>query len=162
MDAVIKLNTFQTSYRKAIELSKVAGIVWLLQTVFKMDKYERKQAHLRSYPNGSVGKTVANVLDEHGLRLIPKFESHDLKHVLLGYEMTPEDEVKMQAFMLGNGNYTIPCFLFLSLGLLMPEIWKELVTEYRRGQKIKSIKYLTLDNCAGCDLAELKRVYGLM
>ncbi len=155
------LNDFQINYRKVIELSKVAGIVWFLQTIFNMDNYERKQEVLRNFPNGSVGKSIANILDENGLRLIPKFESHDLKHLLLGYSMTPEDEVKMQAFLFGNGNWTLPCLSFLSLGLLMPEIWQDLIKAYKKGKNTKSIHHLTLGNCASFDLNELRKNYEL-
>lgn len=150
------LNVFQTSYRRAIELSKVAGIVWLLQATHDMRKYQAKKERLRALPTGTIGRSIAGLLDENQLDLIPRFESHDLKHVLLGYGMTPEDEIRMQAFLLGNGNHSLACLLFLSFGLLMPEIWPALRAEFRKGRNTASISHLTLENAAHRSVWELR------
>ncbi|HYE55154.1 MAG TPA: hypothetical protein VD996_09935 [Chitinophagaceae bacterium] len=53
-------------------------------------------------PEGTLGKDIADCLQKHRLRLVPKFESHDLKHVVLNFQMTPADEIRMQAFMMGK------------------------------------------------------------
>lgn len=100
------------------------------------------------------------MLDSKGYKLIPKFENHDLKHIILDYEMTMQDEIKMQAYLVGNGNLTLPCLIFLSLGLFYPTIWKDLLTEFIHGQLTNSIHFLTLDNCMSKDLNEIKNEYG--
>ena len=73
------------------------------------------------YADGTLGKDIANCLEKNNLRFVPNYESHDLKHVLLDFKMTPVDEIRMQAFMLGNGNYSIPGFaIFIFGALLLP------------------------------------------
>jgi len=119
-----------------------------------------KLNHLRTLESGTVGREVAEMLDSKQYRLIPKFENHDLKHIVLGYEMTMKDEIKMQAYLIGNGNFTLPCLLFLSLGILYPKTWKSLLREYRNGKISKSIHFLTLENCMERQLKEIKSEYG--
>ena len=76
------------------------------------------------------------MLDSKQYRLIPKFENHDLKHLVLDYEMTMKDEIRMQAFMFGNGNYTIPCFAILGFGaILLPDLWSTFYQDYKKGRK---------------------------
>ena len=83
---------------------------------------EQKVDELRKLSEGTFGNDIAKCLDDHKLRLVPGYESHDLKHVLLDFKMTPVDEIRMQAFMLGNGNYTLPCFAILTFGaVLLPD-----------------------------------------
>jgi hypothetical protein len=74
--------------------------------------------------------------------------------------MTMQDEIKMQAYLVGNGNTTFPCLIFLSLGLFYPATWRGLANEYRQGQKTNSIHFLTLDNCMDRPLIEIQNEYG--
>lgn len=140
-----------------VKISKVDGIVWLLQNTHDMTKYRAKLTSLSKLPTGTVGRELALLLYENRMELIPKFEDHDLKHLLLEYEMNPVDEIKMQAFLLGNGNYTLPCVLFLSLGLFMPTYWSAFKQEYKRGRRAKSVLHLTIENCSFKNLMNLKR-----
>lgn len=103
---------------------------------------------------------MANLLDDQGFQLIPKFPNHDLKHVVLEYEMKMEDEIKMQAYLVGNGNYTWPCLLFLSLGLFRPRIWKELFIHYKQGQNSQSIFNLNLEDIMEVSIDEIRAEFG--
>lgn len=143
------------------EIQITGFTVWILQMLFDMKPYLEKHNQMRSMQPNTVGRAVAELLDQNNFKLIPKFENHDLKHLILGYNMTIEDEVRMQAFLVGNGNYTIPCLIFLSLGLFMPELWKELIVEYKKGERTKSIYYLTLDNSMNRSIYELQKEYRL-
>lgn len=100
------------------------------------------------------------MLDSKQYRLIPKFENHDLKHIILDYEMTMKDEIRMQAYLIGNGNFTFPCLMFFSLGIFYPAIWRGLFKEYQDGKTSKSIHFLTLDNCKELQLIDIKNEYG--
>lgn len=136
------------------------GTIWILEKIYGSTTSTPKLNQLRALKNGTVGKEIANLLDNLGYRLIPKFENHDLKHVILEYEMTMKDAIRMQAYLVGNGNFTLPCLIFLSLGLFYPSIWLDLPNEYKTGKKSKSIHYLTLDNCMNFDLFETRNEYG--
>jgi hypothetical protein len=140
---------------------KLTGwIIWILEQLHGTSTLETKLSKLRTLENGTVGKEVATMLDNKGYRLIPKFENHDLKHIVLDYEMTMKDEIKMQAYLIGNGNKTLPCLIFLSLGIFYPSIWKNLIHEYKQGKNTESIHYLTLEDCEKKSLKEIKNIYG--
>lgn len=136
------------------------GIIWLLEKTNSTEPLGIKLTHLRTLEEGTVGREVANMLDERNYRLIPKFENHDLKHVILQYEMTMIDEIKMQAYLIGNGNSTFPCLLFFALGLFYPSTWSSLYNEYCCGKRMKSIHLLTLDDCKNECLIKIRNEFG--
>ncbi|MDQ6530162.1 hypothetical protein [Flavobacterium sp. LHD-85] len=146
--------------RKSKDIKVTGGIIWLLELIHGKNYLTPKLNHLRTLQYGTVGREVAEMLDNKQYRLIPKFENHDLKHVILEYEMTMKDEIRMQAYLIGNGNFTFPCLLFFSLGIFYPSIWKDLLSEYQTGKASKSIHFLTLDNCMELKLADVKNEYG--
>ena len=147
-------------FEKIRSLKLTGGIIWTLEKIYGSTTLDSKLTHLRTLQKGTVGREIAIVLDDRGYKLIPKFENHDLKHIILDYDMTMKDEIRMQAYLVGNGNLTLPCLIFLSLGLFYPTIWKDLPTEFLQGQKMKSIHFLTLDNCMDKDLNEVKNEFG--
>ncbi len=146
------------SHFKSLRLT--GWTIWALEKIYTSTSLESKLVHLRTLETGTVGREIAEMLDKKNYRLIPKFENHDLKHIILEYEMTMKDEIRMQAYLVGNGNYTLPCLIFLSLGLFYPTIWKDLPGEFKQGKKTNSIHLLTLNNCMDKSLAEIKEVYG--
>ncbi|NQX86801.1 MAG: hypothetical protein HRT67_13025 [Flavobacteriaceae bacterium] len=98
------MNLFQKITRSIIKIS-FGTSVSIIEYFSKMDKYHQQVDKLRKLESVTLGKEIAKCLDKYKLTLVPKYESHDLKHVLLDYKMTAEDEIRMQAFMIGNGNY---------------------------------------------------------
>lgn len=147
-------------FKKLKNLKITGGIIWLLELIHGKDYLVPKLNHLRTLQLGTVGREVAEMLDNKKYRLIPKFENHDLKHIILDYEMTMKDEIRMQAYLIGNGNLTFPCLIFFSLGVFYPVIWKDLLKEYQTGKTSKSIHFLTLDNCMELQLKDVKSEYG--
>ncbi|MFH7005761.1 hypothetical protein [Flavobacterium bizetiae] len=147
-------------FRQLKNLKITGGIIWLLELIHGKDYLAPKLNYLRTLQLGTVGREVAEMLDNKKYRLIPKFENHDLKHIILDYEMTMKDEIKMQAYLIGNGNLTFPCLIFFSLGVFYPVIWKDLSKEYQTGKVSKSIHFLTLDNCMELQLKDVKSEYG--
>ena len=122
-----------------------------------MDKYHKQVAELRNLKNGTLGKEMANCLDNHNLTLVPQYESHDLKHVLLDYKMTAEDEIRMQAFMIGNGNYSIPSFtIFIFGAILLPDLWQTFYSDFKKGKKTIGISGWTIGKYANRNLIELR------
>ena len=57
---------------------------------------------LLEFPNESVGYQLGHFLRQNDFSFIPKFENHDLFHVLLGYGLTVADEVRMQCCLAGR------------------------------------------------------------
>jgi hypothetical protein len=143
---------------KSIKLT--GWTILVLEKFYGSSSLESKLLHLKTLQNGTVGREIAEMLDSKKYRLIPKFENHDLKHIILDYDMTIKDEILMQAYLVGNGNYTLPCLFFLSLGLFYPTIWKNLPAEFKQGKATNSIYFLTLDNCMDKSLTDVKKIYG--
>ncbi|HEY6161220.1 MAG TPA: hypothetical protein VI112_08355 [Bacteroidia bacterium] len=95
---------------------------------------------LRKFPEGTLGRDLATLLDRQGYRLLRNYEHHDAKHVLLGYSMDEEGEVRMQFFFLGNRRYSFPVISTVLAGIvLMPDKWKSFCREFRRGRSVPEI-----------------------
>lgn len=133
--------------------------VWLIEFLFGTNKLKTKVEALNKLAEGTLGKEIAQCLKEHQLNLVPGYESHDLKHVLLGYEMTPLDEIRMQAFMLGNGNWSIPSLtIFLYGAILLPHKWSIFRLDFIKGRRAIPIKHWTIEAYAEWQLNELQEL----
>lgn len=152
------MNIFQHLTRRIIKNSFHLS-VWTIEQFHDIAIYEQKARQLQELPNGTLGKDIANCLEKNNLRLVPNFESHDLKHVLLNFKMTPVDEIRMQAFMLGNGNYSIPSFaIFIFGALLLPDLWTTFYKDYKNGLNSKPVKTWTIEEYAHCQTSTLRQI----
>jgi hypothetical protein len=150
------MNILQKIARKIIKQSFDLSVS-TIEFFSKMEPYKRKVLELKKLENGTLGKEIAECLDEHNLTLVPKYKSHDLKHVLLNYEMTAEDEIRMQAFMVGNGNYSIPSFAILIFGaILLPDLWRTFYSDFKKGRKSIRISEWSIEKYANRNLNELR------
>ncbi|AZQ63938.1 hypothetical protein EI427_17415 [Flammeovirga pectinis] len=132
--------------------------VWLIEQFHDMKAYEKQIDNLRHLEEGTLGREIADCLDRHNLKLVPRFESHDLKHSLLGYEMTPVDEIRMQSFMIGNGNISLPSVVIFLFGfILLPHKWYQLLKDFQLGLNSKPIKDWTIEKYAGKDIHQLRK-----
>jgi hypothetical protein len=131
--------------------------VWIIERFNNITPCKWKVDKLRKLPEGTLGRDIAKCLDDHNLTLVPNYESHDLKHVLLNFQMTPVDEIRMQAFMLGNGNYSPPCFAILTFGLiLLPRKWSTFYKDFQRGRKSLPISSFSIDDYSEHQTSELR------
>ena len=131
--------------------------VLTIEQFHDMKVYEDKVNALRHFAAGTLGKDVAGCLDKNNLKLVPGYESHDLKHVLLDYKMTPVDEIRMQAFMIGNGNISIPSIAIFIYGfLLLPHKWNQFFEDFKLGLFSTSIKTWTMQHFADRQTKELR------
>ena len=147
---------------KIIELhrTKLTGSsIWLLKKIYGKEQLNSRLRQLRELKPGTVGREMADMLDRKQYRLIPKFEDHDLKHIVLGFEMTRMDEIRMQAYLVGNGNRTLPCIMFLSIAIIYPRLWSDLILQYQKGKIRRSIFHLRLDDCLYRSLEDVKAEY---
>ena len=142
-----KIPYLQSVIEILIDKVKTYGVIKPLQFLYPSEPYDRKLAYMRSLPPKTIGYDLAKMLDEKGLKLIPNFENHDLNHLVLNYGMDTESELCMQAYLLGNGNMKGYCILFLSSGLLLPNLWKTLYIHFKKGQRNPSISTLSFENC---------------
>lgn len=95
---------------------------------------------LEQLPAGTTGQALLRLLDRHQLQLLPHYEKHDIKHVLLGYPPTEEGEVCLQSFMLGNRHYSFPVLASVVFGLLtMPEHHRAMRCAWQRGRRTQAL-----------------------
>lgn len=121
------------------------------------EKQVLKEQALAAMPHGTLGYEIFTCLTGNRVKLIKGFESHDLKHVVLDYKMTPLDEIRMQAFMLGNGNITFPCMAILLFGmLLLPSKWHLFLKDFRLGRRSVAISAWTIEHYAHKNLQHLR------
>jgi hypothetical protein len=133
--------------------------VWTIEQFHDISVYEQKVKQLHSLPEGTLGKDIAKCLETNGLRLVPKYESHDLKHVLLDFKMTPVDEIRLQAFMIGNGNLSIPSFaIFIFGALFLPDLWTTFYRDFVNGRSSKPISSWTIEEYAHCQTSTLREI----
>ena len=139
---------------------KICCVVKPLQFLVARASCRQKLEHLRSLPDHTVGNDLAKMLDSRGLKLIPGFAKHDLNHLILEYDMTPEEELCMQAYLLGNGHWQLQCLLFASSAVLLPGLWSTLWDHYNLGRRSESISPLKLDDCLDRNTEQVRRQYG--
>ncbi len=138
---------------------KICCVIKPLQLFVARNSCRQKMAYMRSLPVGTVGHDLANMLDSKGLKLIPGFTKHDLDHVVLGYSMDPEEELCMQAYLIGNGRWQLQCFLFLSSAVLLPGLWGTLWAHYNLGKQSEPLATLALDDCLDQRTEKVRRKY---
>lgn len=150
------MNILQRTSRRIIKVSFDFSVS-TIEYFSKMEKYHEQVDQLRQLENGTLGKELADCLDKHSLTLVPKYESHDLKHVLLEYQMTAEDEIRMQAFMIGNGNFSIPSFTIFFFGaILLPDLWLTFYFDFKKGRNTAPISAWTIENYASQPIDKLR------
>jgi len=133
--------------------------VWIIESFTSNSELKLKLEKLDNLDEGTVGKEIANCLKANNLNFVPYYESHDLKHVLLDFKMTPLDEIRMQAFMLGNGNWSVPSVAIFMFGaLLLPSKWPLFVQDFRKGRAAIKIKDWAIEDYANRQLDELKEL----
>ena len=128
---------------RLVEWLKITLVVSPLQRWYRKEA-EAYMHELRKLPVGTVGRDVVDMLDDRDLLLIPKFEDHDVKHLLLDYGMSPIDEIRMQCYLLGNGNRSMVCLVFVATAVLFPEYWSLFREDYNKGNQAPCILHVRL------------------
>lgn len=138
---------------------KICCVIKPLQLLAARSGCSQRMAYMRSLPAHTVGHDLARMLDRLDLKLIPGFSKHDLDHLILGYRMDPEEELCMQAYLIGNGRRQLQVLLFLSSAVLLPGLWRTLWAHYQLGQQSPVLTSLTLDDCLTKNTDQLRRMY---
>lgn len=99
-------------------------------------------------PYETVGNELWQVLNQQHLHLLPYYEKHDIKHVVIGFPFTDEGEVCLQFFMLANGRLSFPVIATVLYGVItMPEYYNSFRQAYRDGKMtadLKSVDWFSL------------------
>ncbi|NCU04826.1 MAG: hypothetical protein GXC73_12650 [Chitinophagaceae bacterium] len=107
----------------------------VLKIVRRKKKFPYNMEQLSAFPYETVGNELWQTMNAHNLRLLPYYERHDIKHVVLNYPFTDEGEVCLQFFMLANGRISFPVLATVIYGLVtMPEYYHSFKKAYQRGK----------------------------
>lgn len=134
----------------------------LIRPLVKKDVLPFPAATYAVYPEGSLGKDLYDFLCRHNYSLIPHFETHDVKHVLLGYGVTGKDEGCMQFFYIGNRHYS-PATIMTAISsiFLLPESLGAFCKAFQRGRKALPVGKLKLAEMLLCQTAELRTRFSI-
>lgn len=88
-----------------------------LKFIGDTNECKRLTQQMSCLPANTLGRHLYLLMQENGVSLVPWYKEHDLKHALLGYQMTALDEMRMQCFMWGNAGFyslnTLISFCFI-------------------------------------------------
>ena len=173
--------------RKAVEISMKPILENEAFLALWNDRYRRSAdiKTLRSLPEGSFGRKFAHFLDDHHFQAdafpliapnspLDYFASrmrstHDLWHVLTGYETTISDELALQAFSLAQVKSPLSAMIIAG-GLLHLVIFKpaevtnafELISQgYLRGKACQNLVTIRLEDYWETSLPEVRAELGL-
>ncbi len=122
----------------------------------------RRLVALEHCAPGTLGRNIWDMLQANNLDFVPYYETHDLKHALLGYRQEAPDEIRMQAFMFGNAGFSLFSIgTFLLFVIWTPDVWSELLYHFRSGRLTKPIGHWQVEEVAHRDLEELRLEIGL-
>jgi ubiquinone biosynthesis protein Coq4 len=117
---------------------------WLKQ---KDESWHVNRQSLMQMPDGTLGQDLGYFLQRNNFELLDKGESHDVYHVLLGYDTTVADEIKLQYFLLGNGRLSFIGYAIMAVGFhLLPEYFREYIKAFRQGRQCKNIIHWDMKN----------------
>lgn len=116
------------------------GALPILKVVRKPNPFPYTIKELEKMPSGTVGRDLAEFTKIKGIQLLKDYERHDMKHLLLGFDVTEKDEICMQSFMLGNGRISFPVLITVLFGLTFaPEYWNSMHEAYSNGKKYNPV-----------------------
>ncbi len=123
-------------------------------------KFLYSMHELLQLEDGTLGKDLAIYLNKMNFKLLPNYEQHDCKHIILQYEMDEAGEACMQFYFLGNKHYSIPvvstCFICF---FLMPEYWKQFYKEYQKGKIGKPFEEIDYNALVFLKTNDLRKIY---
>ena len=112
----------------------------VLRILRKPEIFPYTREELKQFPEETLGKMLVDFLDAKQLELLPYYAQHDIKHILLDYDITDEGEGCLQCFMLGNGHISFPVIATVVYAFVtMPEYWPGFKKAYLRGKKSAAI-----------------------
>lgn len=87
---------------------------------------------------GSLGRCLGVFLTANAISLAPRFEDHEVFHVLLEYDTTVPEEAEMQFCLLGNGKRSLYVLGTCAVAwLAFPEYWSRFRGAFSRGQALR-------------------------
>lgn len=114
----------------------------VIRRIIHLPRFPFTFHQLAAMPETSLGRELVNFLQAHNLNMLKYYETHDIKHLLLGYPPDEKGEVSLQFFMLGNRHYSPAVLLTVVTGLFtMPEYYRAFYHAWKRGRNTPPIEH---------------------
>ena len=123
----------------------------------KKRKWVFTEEQLLQFKEDSLGRTLGEFYKEHGFRMIPQMENHDVYHLISEYSTNMIDEISMQYLLFGNGKKSAYLLGVLILGtLVFPEHLKTYCKAYEKGKNMRRFYHLDFESLLQQNFHQLK------
>jgi ubiquinone biosynthesis protein Coq4 len=140
-----------------IELVAVKALFPVAGVIQRKSPGHLKVQELCTMLPGSFGRELGEHMQRYKIDFIPGFEEHDMKHLLLGYPLSVRGEMLLSAFEFGTGNRSFMTLgVFLPALIVAPELWPDLVKQFKRGRANKQVRKIHLKSQLNCQLSEVQ------
>ena len=154
------MKTIKTLRSKLLELLTHKIALPIIGKFRKRPPFPYSMEQLLSFSDGTLGKDLALYLAKKNFKLLPNYERHDCKHIILQYEMDEEGEARMQFYFLGNRHYSIPVVMTVFICfVLMPEHWGKFYYEFKKGRRAKTFNNVDFNRIVLHNTKELRKQF---
>lgn len=123
-------------------------------------KYTMKD--YKKMPIYSVGREIYEYMNRNNIPFKPNLARHDVKHIILGYEMKMPDELRIHSFMLGNRCNNLMGIIYLMVcSAFVPEVIPQLIKDYKRGRRTLCLKEFDLEKLVAMPLNQCRTLLKL-
>lgn len=113
-------------------------------------------------PKNTLGYHYHTCIAEHQIEYKPNLIKHDMKHIILGYDMTIQNELNIVAFLIGNNSYNKFGVIYLIVCLLIvPEYSVKLIKHYKRGKAANRLKDYNIESFVETDLIKIRKLLNI-
>jgi hypothetical protein len=96
---------------------------------------------LSQYDEGTLGRVLQQFLLDGNINLEPKYESHDVYHVITGYGLGLNNEARMFFFLFGNGKRSVSILGSMLVAIVfIPDLIPTFYEDFKRGKDYFPLK----------------------
>lgn len=152
---VLWLSTLELR-NKSIEFVAVTVMFPIAGLIQKKSPGALGIAQLLEMPHHTLGLALGRHMQHYKLQFIPGFEEHDIKHLILGYDVTVPGEIRLSAFEFGAGNRSFMTLGVFLLGIpLAADLWPQMIEDYKHGKKHKHFRKIEFKKCLALPYKEM-------
>ena len=133
----------------------------IYRRVFKWhkDPWNSTEEQLLKLPEHSLGKALGLFYQQHNIKSMPKFENHDVYHILTGIGLKMHDEIALQYLLIGNGKVSLYLLGTIFLGTaILPEHHAYYRAAFLKGRRMPSFHHLNFKPLLGGDLHQCMQI----
>ncbi|MDX1350438.1 MAG: hypothetical protein R3279_09335 [Putridiphycobacter sp.] len=119
-------------------------------------------ADYQTMPTNSVGRLYYNCIEAKTIEYKPNLVKHDMKHIILGYNMDIKNELNIIAFLIGNKSHNKVGLIYLLVCLcIVPEYIPKLRKHYQRGKQSKRLRDFEIDSFVEMNINDVRNTLNI-